>query len=463
MNFVWRVAIIFFLALPILLSVGYKRFINGSATISLNSTQLTSLVPHYGLFPTSNEYHPWEDKSGLSIYFNATIPFKLASSVLKDSAHITCPSKSGNCIYTNIEPTLPEFPQAYGANVLVLNDSTSVMLDMPSGDRLKKLQDSLSIDESLTIETNVHGTMARWNNSTTVANDPLFKANSNNTHWHCDTIDLFQYVRLGIFYPFDPGDQSHVWVGILPIPKSGWDPSLKYFALHAKRYDISRQKCHAYWSLTKGGIGLLDGSCADVLPGKRSQTVLTENQFILGVTWLGTMADSLSMFAGTRNASVWLGPSMNTFVAGMCWAAATGTVSLRQQANLTTDRDFHDRGLFYEVDELVTSTRISLEKSQWLYFVLIIQPLLMIMAMIAIYFLHSVPIERDFGIVSILAGVDRETLGLLYGASLSGKLKEDVQLSITPVTKGTRTVLHYRFGLKGGVSNGRVDHSTTYF
>lgn len=71
MHFVWRMAIIFFLALPLALSAGYKRFFpNGSATISLYSADITGLTPSYGLFPTITEYHHYD---ALSIYFNATI------------------------------------------------------------------------------------------------------------------------------------------------------------------------------------------------------------------------------------------------------------------------------------------------------------------------------------------------------------------------------------------------------
>lgn len=322
---------------------------------------------------------------------------------------------------------------------------------------------------------NVYATVAQWNYSSTPVNDSLFIAHwKDKGNWHYETIDLLRFYKMAIFSPYDPGDRSHVWIGAIPYNRSGWNDSMEALAPYAKRYDISRRLCHGTWSITRGGIGLSNGSCAHVFPaGKLSdkvpQTVFTESLFVLGITWLSPMANSLSMFAGKRDnrtGSHWEAPSTNTFVAGMLWAAATAQADLQQRTDFTSDPEIPKRGLFYEVDdELVTSTRITMEKSQWLYFVLIIQPLLMILAMIAIYLLRSVPIERDFGIVSILAGVDRETVGLLHGASLSGKLEGDVQMSIIPVTTGARTVLHYRFGPRGGgvLPNGRLNHSTTYY
>jgi hypothetical protein len=53
------------------------------------------------------------------------------------------------------------------------------------------------------------------------------------------------------------------------------------------------------------------------------------------------------------------------------------------------------------------------------------------MAFVSTLWLRNTPICRDFCLVSVLAGVDKDSLKLLEGASFSGKLDRPMRLQIT--------------------------------
>jgi hypothetical protein len=56
--------------------------------------------------------------------------------------------------------------------------------------------------------------------------------------------------------------------------------------------------------------------------------------------------------------------------------------------------------------------------------------------MLASMLMMSTPIDRGFGLISILAGIERNSLSVLKGASLSGELRGDARLRIDAIEPG---------------------------
>ncbi|KAK1638965.1 hypothetical protein BDP81DRAFT_447858 [Colletotrichum phormii] len=106
-------------------------------------------------------------------------------------------------------------------------------------------------------------------------------------------------------------------------------------------------------------------------------------------------------------------------MSSMSWVLADNTnVSLE---------DVRNKYRIDEADQTIFYSRPTLRKSPWLYLVLAIQPLLIFIILGLIVMLHSEPLSRGFGLVSILSGIDRQSLNNLAGASLSGDLSRIVR------------------------------------
>lgn len=86
--------------------------------------------------------------------------------------------------------------------------------------------------------------------------------------------------------------------------------------------------------------------------------------------------------------------------------------------------------LLYDSYIFVSSTRPTLRRSWILYSTCALRPILTLATYISIVLLYSAPISKGFGLVSILAGVDRQSLGLLRGASFSGTLEKKVRIEV---------------------------------
>ncbi|EWZ48900.1 hypothetical protein FOZG_04371 [Fusarium oxysporum Fo47] len=84
----------------------------------------------------------------------------------------------------------------------------------------------------------------------------------------------------------------------------------------------------------------------------------------------------------------------------------------------------------YNATESVWKSVPSMEHNLWLYMIVGTQPVMTVLAICVIAFLFRVPISRDLGIISLLAGADQDTLKILKGASYSGKLTKPVPVRI---------------------------------
>lgn len=143
---------------------------------------------------------------------------------------------------------------------------------------------------------------------------------------------------------------------------------------------------------------------------------------------LPILVHSLMDVADIRADSIWRDPSFTMAVAAVYWAR---DVFMLLQLPKVLNTTVLSPDIFYApMQETVRSTKPALQSAPLLYLVLAVQPLITIVAFALNIFLYTTPVGKDFGLVSILSGVDWQTHGLLQGAEFSGHLEAPLTLDI---------------------------------
>ncbi|KAL8754928.1 MAG: hypothetical protein Q9199_003990 [Rusavskia elegans] len=438
LSFVWRVIIGLATALPLGLSVAYKTFTGGSSAQTVDVAAWIGNASYYGMFAPPG-LQLLGEKTGISIFSNATLPYAVASSPRNGS-----------------ELPLPTRAQTYGFNIILLHNESAAVLDIPQPSYVSAVQALLAGGESWNISAPVFATVATFNHSR--ARDPDGYASyfddvcsaaeaSSGAYTPMSMINHWSLVLLN--HP-SPGDQSLQYIGFAPLLGTSLNlPSCSDFFPYANAYDVTRQICQGTWTITRGGIELVEGSCdGTILPANR-QVVILHNSLFLGVWYMSTLVEFLGPFATARNGSEWAGPSMAIGVAAMVWSKITVLNSPISQdesfrapkelARLTAD----EAGLLYAVNDTAMYIRPTLRKSGLLYLLLAVQPALVIIVLGLMAVLRSTPLDRGFGLVSILSGIDRDSLDSLAGAALSGELNRNVKLIIRPTHEDAQGQVKY--------------------
>jgi len=138
------------------------------------------------------------------------------------------------------------------------------------------------------------------------------------------------------------------------------------------------------------------------------------------------MSQMLGDFGNTRNESKWRIPTHCVVLAtvyqaeisvnqGMVPVQMGGPIWLASPESIRTSDDPYMGGYYeiYNSSERLVLQVPTIRAAPSLYWALAIQPLLTILALAATALLFHVPIARTFGIVSVLAGVDRKSLEML--------------------------------------------------
>lgn len=465
-SIVWRLVLLTVVVLPLGLSALYKSFAGGQSVRSVDATAYHGIETYYGVFGPPGVQSIGQHL-GISLFFNATLPFAAASS-------------------SDVPTTLPTAPRAYGFNILLLNNESVAALDLPQPSYVSTIQDSLAIGESWNINATVLAVVATANHSKTEhpsAYDAYFQdfceaaSESSGAYTHMSMMNDWSIELLN---HASPGDQSLQYVGLTPDPGISYRPSCSAFSKYAMLYDVNRQFCRGSWSVTRGGIQLVDGSCDGSVGSPGNQLVIIGNSLFLGVWYMSSLAELLGPFATTRNGSVWLSPYVATSVAAMLWSRITSLATAVTLVNMTSSQkaagymanttnsmsniSLQNLGLFYPVDDTVVYIRPTLRKSGWLYLVLTIQPLLLLLIIGTSLMFYSTPVTGGFGLVSILSGINPRTLDTLSGAGLSGELSESVKLAIRPTRDDHDGTIRYDIVLPSvtDMKNGRLTPKITY-
>ncbi|KAL8769056.1 MAG: hypothetical protein Q9209_004842 [Squamulea sp. 1 TL-2023] len=402
-------------------------------------------------------------KTGVSLYSNATLPFAVA----------TAPRQNGS------EPPLPTNPQPYGFNLLLLNNESAAMLDIPQPSYISAVQKLLGNEESWNISATVLATVATYNRSRSRDPDAFeshFKSfctdadKSSGAYTHMSMMNDWSMVLLN---HASPGDQTLQYIGLVP------DPGIKYkvpcsdFFPYAELYDINRQLCQGTWSITPGGMQLVDGSCNGTIPPPARQEVIIHNSLFLGVWYMSSLGEILGPFATTRNNSEWTGPYMATSLAAMLWSKITALNSpISEQKGFRAPEELarltaEEAGLVSPVNDTAVYIRPTLRKSGLLYFILAVHPLLIIVILIlTASAFHSTPLDKGFGLISILSGIDRRSLDVLAGAALSGELAQSVKLVMRLIRDNEKGAVEYYVAVPSpstsATQNGRLSPDIIY-
>lgn len=451
----WRLILGGMLALPLGLSVAYKTFTGGQSAMKVDPKPYVGNASYYGMFAPPG-LQTLGAMTGISLFSNATLPFLVASS-----------SQTGS------EPPLPQFPQAYGFNVLALNNGSSAILDIPEPSYISAVQDLLAGGESWNISAPVFATVATSNfsrKSEFIETCEDAEASSG-AFTHMSAIDNFSITLVD--RP-SPGDQSLQYIALSPDPGLEHSSSCSNLSHYAQPYEIYRQLCQGTWSITRGGIQLVEGSCDGTILPPNQQQPFTNNTkgLFLGVWYMSSLVEALGPFGVLRNQSQWVGPSIATSMAAMLWSRVTIANGAaipddvpalqRMYRNLT----YEEVGLVYPVDDIVVYVRPTLRKSGLLYWVFAIQPLLTVIGIALIWMLRSTPVDNDFCLISILSGIDRKNLDVLAGAALSGRLARKIRLVMQPLQDDGKGTIEYRCQLlpstERHMCNGRLRPDTVY-
>jgi hypothetical protein len=408
-HFPWRGTLLFFTLLPIGLSVGYKRFLGGSSAINIHS----DYTQHYGMVTL-----PMGDfnvmNNSIYLMINSSVPFMAASSD---------------------DNNIPDFPAAYGFNTLLLDNASTALLDLPVPDYVSSIQQNLKDGEWWTMSSSVDATVARYNSSISSYrdSDSFWVDAFTQSHYLLYSISLYNGYQLGLLVGESQGPfcMMGIYNGYslgLTDSSDPTSPESISFRQEALKFEIQRERCAGTWKITQSSVELLGGSCTGE---KASQDILHASiPYYMDV--MPVMAQSLLSYSppGLRSGSPWKLPSFTTAISSMYWARLT-YIHPYDKSSFKQDPT-----VFYTVpDEKITSTRVTMQAEWGLYLILAVHPVLTMIMLASITLLYHAPISDGFGLVSVLAGIERGSLDRLQGAALSGSLIEPVSMHISVLKK----------------------------
>ncbi|MCJ1368646.1 hypothetical protein MMC16_007791 [Acarospora aff. strigata] len=408
----WRATLLSLTLLPLGLSVAYKRFSDGHSTI-----RITTRYPgYYGVAPPPMGAYSALSNFTLFLAVNASVPFLDASS--NDS----------------IPPSLAH-PKAYGFNTLLIDNTSAALLDVPAPKYVLSIQQNITTQESWTLSASVNATVARYN----------VTAHYDNESWEqlfeeaefFSSYQLFQRkpMNIGMLVGKQPASTGNYSLYcLLSYYPAVQEHSLQTFPLNNShsnhfrnsspmRFDVQRETCTGTWKITKTDFQLIEGSCTNKPSRYRSLTKTVPFYLDALPIMFNTIKDYSPL--GHRNASSWRMPAIVTSVATMYWAPLT-----YMNPSLSPDHVNNPELYYPATRETLSSTNATLNARWPLYFVLCVQPNLTIAMFLFATHLYDTPITKDFGLVAILSGIDKDSVDILNGAALSGELRRPVNLNV---------------------------------
>ncbi|KAM0716299.1 hypothetical protein Q7P37_007744 [Cladosporium fusiforme] len=411
MNFLWRSILLLSMMLPLGLSAAYKLFGGGNSTLPV---QYDGPV-YYGLYPPLG-LEKVGQSTGVSLMSNLSLPFIQNTTALE---------------LLEAGSAFPVTPGAYGLNNMLISEHASAALDLPSPEFVSGVRTRLKAGEVWQVEAGVLATVTRQNETVQKHHD--VNSEDSAAFWdpYFAKVDtpkvgfLFNEFEIWMLNNQKENDQTWLFISIQPGPSDN-----EVFKSKARMFSTWREPCLGIWNITTTTMRLVGGSCnAESAAGELDdslQVIFTNNNLGLDVFFMPTLIEYLGPFATSRKGSVWELPTMTSTIASMMYSRVTvlnGPLPAGNEG--AAGRSYAPRS-----KQTITSTRPSLSRSPWLFVIICVQPVLLSLSMIGTWLLYSVPVDRSFGLISILAGIDRISLQRLDGASFSAKLRSEVRLSI---------------------------------
>ncbi|KAL9608324.1 MAG: hypothetical protein Q9167_006845 [Letrouitia subvulpina] len=421
----WRVGLCTLTLLPTVLSVAYKQYLGGTSTATIMNNAFPR--PLYGLsYPDLGPYASLSNPIYISM--NANSGFLNAS-------------RDDREYFSGIN-----FPLAYGYNTLILSEDSAALLDLPLPTYITEIQKRLVLNETWRVSADVDAIVATRNKSiTSLRQDQIFL---NQTMQHAYNSfasgSLFQEKNKGLGFGWMSVDTPELGDAYCLMGSFGNDsvaaPSpigLIYdasdnvylsFMESAQMFSIRRQGCHGKWEITQFTIKLLEARCDN--QSAVNSSVLHDwqaNPFAFDA--LPVLVTTVGSFSTIRPNSPWKQISYVVAAANTWWARSAWL----NYGN--PDREYvfrtYPETRYAPRNQSITSTRPTLDARWGLYLVLVIFPFIISILFIPLPVLYSLPIGTGFGLISILAGINRDTLDLIKGAGLSGELNREINLEIS--------------------------------
>lgn len=429
-----RIPIFIIFCLPIGLSAGYKQFIGGEVTKKIYPDISTS-DRAYGFFPPTSTEAALFTSFGNTPYLLTNATFDFCEQSATDDTFPKASIADGK--------TIP-----YGYNLLLLSNNSAAALDLPRSSYLKAIKDKLNVGESWIINAEVYGLVTQLNETVEDLrnkdgfwdyvinlNTPGFKGMTSFSHFANETsLGMVPYIPnndntmsclLGMYYP-----SRTFWSAYYTDTK---DAEILAFRNSTFMFTTHRAKCRGSWRVTRDTLQLLEGDCPAINDNIVESAIFSQahsDQFSpYPLDVLPILVHSLQDFADVRAGSPWKVPSYTMAVVASYWARGAYMDVIYENEGVT---DIIQDTIYPPTpSESIHSTRSALRPDPWLYFILAVQPFLTVVALLLNILLHSTPISKDFGLISILSGINPENLPLLRGAGLSGCLNQPAKLGIS--------------------------------
>ncbi len=403
----YRFLLICLLALPILLSVGYKKFVGGESTRIVKSED--------GFLGFSSTPGRQRIGDGLSILADVYVPFW-------------------------IDPALN---RTYGFNMYLSADNkTAAILDSPFPSYLTALQSGLSGQETLSLSATVNATVSEMVNPT--------EAERNSDEYWNAVQDEFGHA-MTINGGNTEGANNALWAGMSGnfltnfsvMYFSAWNTTKnETFFSEAIRTEQTRRTAQATWLISSSNITLVEAELIDNST-LANQDLLQNNAiglqemfstFLGEYDWHNRAAGFHYPYPALDDGEPRYFQPVNTvpaLAAVMAWARITSLNTIERPGGNTEMRA--STGYDKAAQHILTIKTVpTLRRMPLLAIILLVNPLLAVACVVGkALFLYSSPIGDDFNTISLFAAASDSDLSVVKGASLTGKLTRRIQVSFT--------------------------------
>ncbi|KAL2432492.1 hypothetical protein ABEF95_011625 [Exophiala dermatitidis] len=418
-HFAYRLLLLCLLGLPLLLSVGYKRFTGGQSMIQLKNGG-------DGFFGFSSTPGKQRIGDGLSILSDVYVPFWID----------------------------PGLNRTYGFNMYVAPDNkTAAIVDSPFPAYLKSLQSTLLNGESLTMSARVNATVSEMVNPT--------EAERNSADYWTAVEEDFDHD-----FALNGGDvrgaNNALWAGMSGnfltnfsvMYFSSWNSTRnESFTSEAIRTEQTRRMAQATWLITPSNITLTETAIiANSVQGNQS---LLQNNAIglqeLFSTFLGeydwhNRASAFEFpYPAPDDGQLRYFQPVNTvpaLAAAMAWARITSLDTIDRPQGIQSPQLRAQTGYDKAAQAIVIFKYVpTLRRQALLIAILLLNPLISLTCLLVKgLFLYASPIGDQFNTISLLAAAAGSDLSAMKGASLSGELSREVKVAFNVEEKNTLLV-----------------------
>jgi hypothetical protein len=341
-----------------------------------------------------------------------------------------------------VNASLPWFEQpglgrSYGLNTYVLNENTTAMLDSPMPADVQNIQSSLAVNQWMRLTGVVSTLVCSLDpnldyNRTNLTNDfgGMDHAGMAGQMWAWNG-----FWNKGMFLP-NKTDNTNIYFS------SFNETNNQTFGDNARHYRLIRQNYTATWFITASSIQLeqatpIENQELDDKGVFSGIYVALPQLFINAMAEYDTLyramgdantADELAMYAKEIKTDA-------TLLAGAVWARFVSFVgpetwsqkSLQNRSHVLSEEQ--QSTILYTRPMSIEKGAATIKRSWQIIVILSAYPLILLAAFFSRVFLWPrSPIGEGFGVISLLASVDKDSRRLLDGAGLSGRLKRPLSL-----------------------------------